>query len=205
MLGVAAGCDAPTRRQLDLDVVRVTSNAKLRTDMVDDGAFSKTATFVLVDAENTGADGAYITLAGQLGDTQGEFVSELKPQSLWIPHGESRTFALVDRERKPRPSARTARIQVRSGTIPDRPPAVRVDAIREVEDHGKLVVQGTVHNDAARPGQIMVIASFHAADGQPMTRPFSVLRIPAKTVQTVQFVSAAGAQRGTIYVGDTSF
>ncbi len=199
------GCEKPTRRRLDLEWIHVVPNAKLRTDSVDDGAFSKTATFVLVDAENRGTEGAYVTLAGQLGDAQGHAISQLKPQSLWMPAGESRTFALVDRERQPRPTASTARIHVRSGTIPKRPPAVRVEKIRQIDDHGKLVVQGNVHNDAERPGQIMVIASFHAADGQPITRPFSVLMIPAKSVQRVQFIGTAGAKRGAIYIGDVSF
>jgi hypothetical protein len=154
-------CEKPTRRQLDLDLVRVTSEARLRTDTVGDGAFTETATFVLVDAENTGAEGAYITLGGELTDTANHVVSELKPQSLWIPGGETRTYALVDRQRQPRPAARRAVIKVRSATIPEAPPPARVDRIRVLEDDGKLVVQGTLHNDAGRPGDIMVIASFH--------------------------------------------
>lgn len=199
------GCDVPARRPLDLDLVRVSPNAKLRTDTVDDGRFASTATFVLVDAENTGDDGAYVTLAGQLGDGEGQPAFPLKPQSLWIPAREVRTFALVDREHKPRPSARTAQIVVRSGTIPPRPPPVRIDAFHQYEDNGKLVVQAAVHNDAARPGRIMVIAAFHAADGQPMTRPFSVVTIAAHQAETVQFVSLPSATRGAIYFGDMSF
>lgn len=202
---LAFGCDNTERRALDLEAVRVAPNAKLRTDTVDDGAFAKTATFVLVDAENAGDDGAYVTLAGQLGDAQGRAVGQLKPQSLWLPARGSRTFALVDQERQQRPTATTARIVVRSGTIPKRPPVVHVEQIREIGDHGKLVVQGVVHNDADRTGQIMVIASFHSVDGQPLTRPFSVLTIPGHGVQPVQFVSKPGAAHGTIYVGDTSF
>lgn len=200
-----AGCESPTRRPLDLDLVRVSPNAKLRTDTVDDGRFASTATFVLVDAENTGAEGAYVTLAGQLGDADGKSAFALKPQSLWIPAREVRTFALVDRDHQPRPEARTAKIVVRSGTIPARPPPVRIDAFHQYEDHGKLVVQAAVHNDAARPGRIMVIASFHGADGQPMTRPFSVLTIGAHQAETVQFVSLPRAQRGAIYFGDMTY
>lgn len=199
------GCDPPKRRPLDLDLVRISPNAKLRTDTVDDGRFASTATFVLVDAENTGDDGAYVTLAGHLGDTEGRSVGALKPQSLWVPARAVRTFALVDREHKARPEAKTAQIQVRSGTIPDRAPPVRIDSVREFEDDGKLVIQGTVHNDAARPGRIMVIASFHGPDGQPMTRPFSVLTIPARDAQAVQFVSAPHAKHGTIFFGDMTF
>lgn len=209
LLGVAllsvVGCEPPTRRALDLELVRISPNANLRTDSVDDGRFASTATFVLVDAENTGDEGAYVTLAGQLGDGDGRSVGALKAQSLWVPAREVRTFALVDREHKPRPSAKTAQIHVRSGTIPDRPPPVRIDAVREFADDGKLVIQGTVHNDAHRPGRIMVIASFHGPDGQPMTRPFSVLTIPARQGQIVQFVSPQRAKHGSIFFGDMSF
>jgi hypothetical protein len=200
-----AACEKPTNRQLDLDLVRITPDAKLRTDSVGEGQFSELATFVLVDAENTGREGAYITLAGELTDDHDQIVSELKAQSLWIPPGELRTYALVDRERKPRPSAKKARIKVRSATIPERPPPAHVDALKEIEDDGKLVVQGTLHNDAPRPGQIMVIASFHGIDGRPMTRPFTLLKLEPHTDQAVQFVSPPGAKHGTIYVGEMSF
>jgi hypothetical protein len=202
---VACEKSASTTRQLDLDLVRITPDAKLRTDTVGEGQFSETATFVLVDAENTGREGAYVTLAGELTDANDQVVSEFKAQSLWIPAGELRTYALVDRERKPRPTAQKARIKVRSASIPETPPPARVDQIREIEDDGKLVVQGTLHNDAPRPGQIMVIASFHGPDGRPMTRPFTLLKVPPHTDQAVQFVSPPGAKHGTIYVGDMSF
>jgi hypothetical protein len=52
---------------------------------------------------------------------------------------------------------------------------------------------------------IVVIGSFHGADGRPMTRPFSVLRVAANTDQSVQFVSTPGAKHGTIYVGEMSY
>ena len=202
---VIASCEKSTNRKLDLDLVRVTSDAKLRTDTVGDATFTETATFVLVDAENTGHEGAYITLGGELQDAAGQFVSDFKPQSIWIPPGEVRTYALVDRTRQPRPTAAAARIVVRSATIPESPPPARVDQIREVEDNGKLVVQGVLHNDGRRRGDIMVIASFHGADGRPMTRPFDVIKLEAHADQPVQFVSPPGAKHGTIYVGDMVF
>jgi len=199
-----AACEKPSRRDLDLDLVRITGEGKLRTDTVGD-AIEETATFVLVDAENTGKEGAYVTLAGELADAGGAVVGEFKAQSLWIPAGESRTYALVDRDRKARPTAQAAKIRVRSATIPDKPPPAHVDQIRTVDDAGKLVVQGLLHNEAARRGQIVVIASFHAPDGRPMTRPFSIVKIPAQTDQWVQFVSPPGAKTATIFVGEMSY
>lgn len=204
LLLLVAACEKPSRRQLDLDLVRITGEGKLRTDTVGD-AIEETATFVLVDAENTGKEGAYVTLAGDLADASGTAIGAFKAQSLWIPAGESRTYALVDRDRKARPTAQAAKIEVRSATIPDKPPPAFVDQIKTVDDNGKLVVQGLLHNTAERRGQIVVIASFHAPDGRPMTRPFSIVKVPAKTEQWVQFVSPPGAKTATIYIGELSY
>jgi|HubBroStandDraft_6_1064221.scaffolds.fasta_scaffold162505_2 hypothetical protein len=200
-----AACEKSTNRKLDLEMISVTPDARLRTDTVGEGEFSRRATFVLVDATNGSNEGAYVTLGGELADNGGTQVAELKPQSLWIPAGETRTYALVDRAQEPHADASAARVVVRSATIPEYKPAAHVDQIRELADNGKLVVQGVLHNDAARPGQIEVIASFHAADRTPMTRPFTLLHVPAHTDQPVQFVSPPGAAHGTIFVGDLSY
>src|SRR5687767_5727490 len=103
-LGLSGACRSEPARSLDLELIRVSADARMRTDTVGDGAFQDTATFVLVDAENRAAEGAYATLGGALVDAAGADVGTLKPQSLWIPAGASRTFALVDVERKPRPT-----------------------------------------------------------------------------------------------------
>ena len=199
-----AACEKSTTKSLDLDKIVVTGDARLRTDTVGGGQFARTATFVLVDAQNTSGDGAIVTLGGQLTDGSGAAVSEFKPMSLWIPAGETRTYALVDRAQEPR-QASAAHVVVRSATIPQFPPAAHVDQIRELPDNGNLVVQGVLHNDADKRGEIEVIASFHGADGRPMTRPFSVLHLQAHGDQPVQFVSPPGAAHGTIFVGDVSY
>src|SRR5690349_11293235 len=99
MLLLLVACEKPSRRQLDLELVKITGDAKLRTDVVGEAPTDEVATFVLVDAQNTASDGAYITLAGELTDADKHPVAEFKAQSLWIPPGETRTFAMVDRER----------------------------------------------------------------------------------------------------------
>lgn len=199
------GCEASKSRELDLSLIEVTPDAKLRTDKVGEGKFVEEATFVLVDAENHATEGAYVTLAGELADASGTVLGELKPQSLWMPAGELRTFALVDRERKPRPSAAAARIHVRGASIPATPPPARVDQQRELVDNGRIVVQGVLHNDAERAGQIVVIATFHDAEHKPMTRPFSIVRVLGHDTQPVQFVGPEGSQHGTIFVGDVVY
>jgi hypothetical protein len=192
-------------RQLDLDAITVPGAANLRTDKIGDGKFEATATFVLVDAENTTREGAYVTLGGQLTKSSGSVIGELKPQSLWIPAGERRTFALIDEQRVPRPDAYAARIVVRGALVPDEPPRAWVEDIHSFDDHGKTVLQGRLVNSADRIGQIIVLASFYDVAGQPMTRPFQLIEIDKKQTKVVQFVGPAGSKRGTMFVGDTVY
>jgi hypothetical protein len=190
--------------EVNHDLIRVTSDARLRTDQIGEGKWLELATFVLVEAENTSTEGAYVTLTGELANDAGKTIGELKPQSLWIPAKEIRTFALIDRERKPRPDAKGARIRVRGARVGQPPPA-HVDQFKQLTDGDKVLVQGTVTNDAKRGGSIMVIASFYGADGRPMTRPFSLLWIEAHAGQPVQFVGPPGSTRGTIFIGETAY
>jgi hypothetical protein len=152
-LGLAGCTHSKPARNLDLDAIRVSPDARLRTDTVGDGPFASNASFVLVDAENTAA----------------------------------------------------ARIKVKGALIPDDPPRAHISDLHSFDDHGKVVVQAYLVNAADRPGQIMAIGSFHDAHGQPMTRPFQLLEVPARDRRVVQFVGPEGSTRGTIFVGDTVY
>jgi hypothetical protein len=204
-LGLAACGRSKPARNLDLDTIRISGDARMRTDTVGDGTFASTATFVLVDAENTAAEGAYVTLGGELTDRSGANVGTLKSQSLWVPAHESRTFALVDAERAARPSSTAARIKVRGALIPDEPPRAHIDDLHAFDDRGKMVVAAYLVNSADRPGQVMVIGSFHDAHDQPMTRPFQMIELPANSRRVVSFVGPEGSIRGTIFVGDVIY
>jgi hypothetical protein len=195
-------CEGRDVRALDLDRIRVSTDARLRTDAVGDR--NARATFVLVDADNAASDGAFVTLAGELFDAGGAQLGELRAQSLWIPGGGSRTFALVARDGE-LPTATAARVHVRGALVPPTPPPARVDGQRELVDDGRIVVQGTLHNDADRGGNLVVIASFHDDGGRPMTRPYSVVFVPAHDQRAVQFVGPPASKHGDIYVGDTGY
>jgi uncharacterized protein YdeI (BOF family) len=195
-------CESRGVGTLDLDRIRVTTDARLRTDTV--GERGARATFVLVDAENTASDGASVTLAGELFDAGGARVGELRAQSMWMPAGASRTFALVAHEGE-LPTATAARVHVRGALVPPAPPPAHVDDRRELVDDGKVVVQGVLHNDAERGGSIIVIASFHDDGGRPMTRPFSVVFVPPHDQRPMQFVGPPGSKHGDMYVGDMTY
>lgn len=205
LASLAACSHSKPARNLDLDDIHVSADVRLRTDVVGDGQFASNASFVLVDAENAGAEGANVTLGGELHDATGAKVGELRSQSLWVPAHEARTFALVDAEHTPRPTATAVRIKVRGAVIPDEPPRAHIADLHSFDDRGKTVVRAYLVNDADRMGRILVIASFHDAHGQPMTRPFQLTEIAAHDRQVVQFVGPQGSTRGAIYVGDTAY
>jgi hypothetical protein len=204
LLVALIACDrAPSPRQLDLGQISV-AGAKLRTDTVGDGEFAEQATFVLVDGANDSDEGAYVTLGGELSEPDGTQVGTLKPQSLWVPAHASRTFALVDTERKPRSSAAAARIVVKGASV-DTPPVAHVENVRAKDDFGKLVAQGELVNEAERPGTVMVIASFHDGRGTPMTRPFQMVPVLPKQHQWIQIVGPQGSKTADMYVGDLAY
>jgi hypothetical protein len=172
---------------------------------LDDRRFTDTATFVLVDAENTSDTDAVVTLGGELRDGTGATLGELKPESLWIPHGETRTFALVDLARQARPTASRAQIKLRGARIPEEPPVMHLEDVKVIDDHGKLVVQATLVNDKDRAGQAFVFAAFHDADHRPMTRPFSVFPVEPNARLHVQLVGPPDSKTAIAYVGDTIY
>jgi hypothetical protein len=204
-LAATSGCSRPApARELDHDLIRVTSDARLRTDTVGEGKWAEQATFVLAIAENTSKEGAYVTLAGELVDPSNARLGDLRAQSMWIPAGEQRTFALVDGAHKAQPNAKGAAIYVRGARVGAPPPA-HVASVRTVMDGDKAVVQGVLENEAARPGTLQVVATFFAPDGRPMTRPFSVLWVDAKGGLPVQFVGPRGSTKATLVVGDVAY
>ncbi len=206
-VGVGLGACARSKpaRHLDLDAIRVTGDARMRTDTVGDGKFASVATFVLVDAENTSASGAHVTLGGELTDAAGATLGVLKAQSLWVPAHEARTFALVDQARVPRPTSTSARIKIQGAVVPDEPPRASITELHTFDDHGKTVVRAYLVNGADRVGQIMAVGAFHDARGQPMTRPFQMIELAAHGRRVVQFVGPEGSTRGTIFVGDVIY
>jgi hypothetical protein len=199
-----------TSKQLDPKLIEVVDNARLRTDTVGEDKFVSESTFVLVDAKNPTSDGAYITLAGDLLGDGGTKVGTLKAQSLWIPSGETRTFALVDSERVPRPTTTSAKIVVTGALVTHDPPRMWIADLHTFVDRyseadkpvSRIVAQATLINDAPRIGKVIVIASFHGADGRPITRPFQVLTLDRSATTQVQFVGPPGSTTGTIFVGD---
>lgn len=204
-LAIVASCTrSEPGKHLRFEDIKV-DHARLRTDVVGIGKWAEPSAYVLADAKNVAAEGAYVTLAGSLLDAEGKEISALRAQSIYIPGGERRTFALVDADRKPRPDAKGAKVFVRGANVPKVPPPAHVEQLHTFDDHGQLVLQAYVVNDTDRAGTLTVLASFHDADDLPIQRPFALVRLPALGRESVRFIGPKGAKAGNIYVGEVSY
>ena len=189
----------------DVSQIRLAEHAVIATDLVGHDEWEQRATFALVDADNLSTGELVVTLSGLLVDANGGTVGSLRPESLRIPPGGKRTFALVDSENAERPGAVAAKVEVRGAVVPRWQPTVRISDGHVFDDRGKVMIAASITNQADRPGKTIIFAGFHDADGQPMERQHVVLEMGPEMTQTVRFVGPQGSKTGYLFLGDASY
>lgn len=193
-------------RNVDFALVEVGSELQhLRHALVGEGEFESKTTFVLVDARNTHDEDLLVTLGGTLVDAGGAVVGTLRPESLWVPAGIKRTFALLDNENTERPNAVTARVEVTGAHVPTYTPSIGVEAVHVYQDGDHLLASARIANKAERAAKVIVLASFRDEQGKPLTRPFMLIQLDGGTSRPVDFRSTPEAKSGTIFVGEAVF
>lgn len=203
LVTAGTGCKRRVDERVDPALIRVTVGANMRTDTVGDQG--KQATFVLVDAENRSAKDAFIALGGVLVDSAGIDVGPLRSEELLVPAGTIRTFALIDNDDQARPTASGATIKVESAVVSPQPASMVITDFIVHPDGDRVVAAANLQNTADRAGQVTVFASFHDANGRPLTRPFDVVSIGAGIVRPLRFVGPPGSTRASIYIGELRY
>ena len=190
-------------REVDYSLVRIARDkATLRHDTVGHDKWESQATFVLIDAHNLHDKDLIVSLGGDLVDGQGAPVGKVRTESLRIPAGGVRTFAMIDREQQVRDAATSARIEVLGAFVPNYPPLVQVtDGAAYRYDSERIVVNGVVRNAVDRPTRVIVLAGFYDADDRPLTRPFTEMFLPGDGHSNAQFPGPPGAVKGYIFIG----
>lgn len=202
--GMATGaCTKRTDDAIDKSLIRVSMGANMRTDTVEN--VPGKASFVLVDAENTASEGGYVALRGSLVDATGAVVGRLRPEELYMPAGSSRTFVLLDADELPRPTATGAKVEVGSAIRLKRGNTIKITDETIHPDHDRVVAAANVTNSATKSAKVIVLASFHDANGKPLTRPFDVISIGAGATRAVRFVGPAGSTKGAVYLGQVTY
>jgi len=199
-------CDPPRKWEVvQVDPAKITVMAdklNLRHDVVGEGKFAGQATFALVDARNQHGVDVEVTLGGDLIDARGQVVGALRPESLRIPAGARRTFALVDDRNQARPSAVSARVRVVGATETRHADMLSVDrGTIHTLGEDRLQASAILDNRAERNVKVIVLAAFYDAADRPVARPFSVLELDGKTSRPVEFTGPPGSTKGYIFTG----
>ncbi len=208
-LAALTGCSkgsAWQEREVDRSVIRIdTERMNLRHDRVGHGQWASQATFALIDAHSDHDRDLLVTLGATFLDEGGAAVGEATTQSLRIPAGGTRTFALVDNQQKVRAGARSARVEILGAYPPNYPPLVQVTDGNIYRDGDRVVANAMIRNAVDRPGYVIVIAGFYDADDKPLTRPFTSMYLPADGSHPAEFVGPPGSVKGYIFIGDMKF
>lgn len=202
------GCTKkPTNeREVDYSLLDIdTEHLLLRHDTVGHDEWQSEATYALVDVHNRHTEDLMVTLGGAFVDDDGREVGPIHAESLRVPAGGVRMFALVDKERVKRDTATSVKARVLGAYVPNYPPPVQVTQ-GEVYRYGdRMVVNGMVENTADRPVRAIVIAGFYDSEGNLLKRPFTEMYIPENGQSPAQFVGPTGSVKGYIFVGDMVF
>jgi hypothetical protein len=205
MLVLLAACEKDTWKPKEADRKQIVVHGELmtlHTGTVGTGEFEGHATYVLVDASNPSKLELAVTLGGSFLDADGKEVGKIQRQSLRIPPGGTRTFALVDGKQAAHANASGATIEVSSAVQLDYPQQIVITDLNEHEDNGRIVVAGYVKNTVERIGKALVFATFYNKEGKPMERPSTLFRLERNARRGVQFVGPPGSVRATLSVGD---
>ncbi len=229
-----AGCERDRGARVDPSVIAIGAQVTVRTDAIGvdplcqpktmrvgdklvphvpiecvgkppDPARTPQATFALVHADNGEDHDLMVTLGGVLVDGDGQEVGALAPAMLRIPARGRRTFALIDAQRAVRPTAATARIDVRGTSRAEQVETVRIVDGEVSRVGGAVVASGTVENLTDRPVQAVIIAGFQDAAGRPLTRPFAVYELGPRVKKPAIFTGPPGTATGYIFVGQVEF
>ena len=191
-------------REVDHSLIRIAGDKlHLRHDTVGHDQWQSRATFALVDAYNDHSEPLMVTLGGHLIGADGAEVSKVRSESLRIPPGGVRTFALIDRQQAVQERAVSARIEVFGAYVPNYPPLVQVtDGKVHRYDSERIVVNGVVRNAVDKRVKVIVLAGFYDADDRPLTRPFTEMSLGGNADANAQFAGPPGAVKGYIFIGD---
>jgi hypothetical protein len=204
-----AGCKKEsswTRDEVPHDRIDVVAEKMLvKSGEVGHDQWKSDATYVLVEARNESDRDAEVTLGGALTAADGSALGTLRKESIRIPAGGSRLFALVDAEQLARPGATSARIDVLGAMPVEYPPPYVVTDGHVYSDQGRAVVAGNVTNTADRPGSAVIVAAFFDEAGRPMQRPSTLFKLDPKGTRGTQFVGPVGSKSAYLFIGEVSY
>lgn len=201
-LAASCGKREPAGPPVDLSRIQV-SGAVVKTGAVGEPRWRSQATYALVEARNQTDDDVMVTLGGELEGAGQSW--PLRRESLRVPAGGSRLFALVDDGQAERPQASGARVAVTGAMRVAYPPPFAVTDGNVVLDEDRAVAAGYVTNTAERDGSAVVIAAFFDESGTPLQRTSTVFALSPGGKRGVRLVGPVGSRSAYLFVGEVNY
>ena len=197
-------CESRRAAQLDLDLADHGRGARCAPTR-SATASSRDARRSCWSTRTTRATTAPTSRSAAISPTRTARGRHLTPQSLWIPAGDRRTFALVDHDAQ---AARRPRRRRRSSCAARRPDTAA--GARRASTTSTTTASSWCRacwsTTPTGRGTAMVIASFHDARGPADDAPvLDGARCRRRPLRRLQFVGPQGSVRGELYVGDLSY
>lgn len=206
VLSVACGKSDWSSPEVSYDLIHVDADRlAVRTGPVGHDQWKSTATYVLVEAKNTADKDLMVTLSADLVDAGKKVVGRTRRESLRIPAGGSRLFALVDDQQVERPAAVGARVDVRGAQSVSYPAPVVVTDGHVYFDQDRAVVAGNVVNNADGEAKAIVVAAFFDDKGRPVQRPATLFRLAGKGKRGAQLVGPPGSRAAYLFIGEVQY
>ncbi|HWM84601.1 MAG TPA: hypothetical protein VNO33_02160 [Kofleriaceae bacterium] len=203
---VSAACDdGGSKPEVDRSQIQLAlDKLAVKTGPVGVERWRSEASYVLIEARNPTEHDLDVTLAGELRDS-GANSWPLRRESLRVPSGGSRLFALVDAGQAARPQATGARIEVVGAVTVGYPPPFVVMDGNVVMDQDRAVAAGHVVNTAERDGSVIVIGAFFDEAGVALKRTSTLFRLSAGGKRGVQLVGPPGSRSAYLFVGEFNY
>jgi hypothetical protein len=195
-----------TRPEADHSQIRLlTDKLAVRTGPVGEAQWRSQATYALVEARNDGDEDLDVTLGGELIDRSGQTAWPVRRESLRVPAGGGRLFALIDDRQAARPQATGARIEVVGAAGARHAPSFVLTSGKVVMDQDRAVAAGYLVNTAKNDGSVVLIGAFFDQGGAPLERTSTLFRLSGGGKRGVQLVGPPGSRSAYLFVGDFAY
>jgi len=206
LLAVACGKSDWSGSEVSHDLIDVEADRlAIKTGPVGHDKWKSEATYVLVEAKNTAERDLLVTLSADLVDADNKVVGKTRRESLRIPAGGSRLFALIDDKQTVRPAATGARVDVRGAENVSYPSSVVVTEGNVYFDQDRAVVAGYVTNNTGGEVRAIVLAAFFDDKGRPMQRPSTLFPLAGKGKRGAQLVGPPGSRAAYLFIGEVQY
>ncbi len=202
VVGACERAPAPTPDDLPTAIAVDAERALIKSGPVGTNETTP-ATYVFVDVKNGSDKDRMVAVDAKLLDASGKELAQLHWDEMRVPKRAVRTFALVSSARVA--GAAQASYRVLRAAAVDHPAEVEVEEPTFGRQGDAFIAGGYLKNREKKEASAVAVATFYAADGRILARPFTLVKVPPGKRWPVRFEGPKDAAEATLFVGEVVF